>query len=289
MKLRLFLEATRQIDEAPIQDFTTVGDFSKASSFRKRSDRELLTNPRTVQRMKDMFSKTPHPFYFYFVNTPEANRFTEVGKVSREWLDQNMPLAAKEIPDHPDGITIIFTNNKGAQGVPMTPWITAHRIGHVMSRPNMQLGGGRQMQGYDKMVREVLMWTAEILEQGYGVPERNVRAIDSYSGSSDRPTQLLLKNFWQEIGNFRSARNKKFRDYFEMWNELVAQYLITGEITFRELPKAFKANRRTYQLQNQDDQLMMEELNQRLEAMASYVEGEMDRLFNEAGGQIFVM
>lgn len=287
------LDLLQRIDEAPLQTHQTIGDFNRSSSFRDPRDRRLLTNPKSVQRMKNMFSKTPHNFHFYFVNSPEANRHTEVGMIDREWLDKNMPKTSPEIPDHPDGITIIFTNNKGAARVPMTPWITAHRIGHAISRPGGYQGSKMQMQvpGYDKMRNEIMYATSSVM-QYYGVQDFPQTAdrlnFSSFDRNNIRQMQLIAKNFWQEIGTFRSARKKQFRDYFEFWNELVAQYLITGEIKFREAPRCFKSNRNQYCLPH-DDPIVHSEVDTYVESMAGYANMEMNRMFESLDGKKFVM
>jgi hypothetical protein len=57
----------KPLSEAPIEDFNTIGDFDKSSSFRKPIDRKLVTLPKSVAKIKAKWSKTQFPFNMYFV------------------------------------------------------------------------------------------------------------------------------------------------------------------------------------------------------------------------------
>ena len=108
------MRITEIIKEAPIQDYDTIGDFSKNSSFRDR-DRHLITNPATIEYVKKKFASTDHPFNLFFVNSPKARKHTEVGKVTMEWVQKNLGedvatriAGATELDN---SVNIIFTNN----------------------------------------------------------------------------------------------------------------------------------------------------------------------------------
>ena len=46
-----------QTNEAPIDNYSTIGDFTKGSSFTKKADRALVTHPVAIQKVKDFFKK----------------------------------------------------------------------------------------------------------------------------------------------------------------------------------------------------------------------------------------
>jgi len=274
--------------EVPIRDITHIGDFKKNSSFRRNADRQLVSNPKLVQKLRNKFENTHHEFDFYFINSPEGNKHTEVGKVDMEWLQKNMPKAAKYIkePD-PDGetIVVIFTNNKGAQGIPATPWILGHRIGHVLSRYSMNFRNtGRQYHAYTEFVNHLWSSTAEFLEYFYN--DSRFPTKEPQLRNENRADQLLAKNFWEQIGTFKSARDNKLRDHFEFANELIAQYLTTGNIKFNQLPEVIKGKNKRY-LTN--DPKKRQEIEHDISRMENDVDYYIDTLFGSAYGSILLM
>lgn len=272
--------------EVPIRDITHIGDFNKSSSFRKKADRELVSNPKLVQKLRNKFENTHHDFDFYFVNSPEGNRHTEVGKVTMEWLKENMPKAAKQIRE-PDGetIVVIFTNNKGAQGIPATPWILAHRIGHALARYSQNFGTtARQFHAYTEHVNHLWSSTAELLDYYYQTP--NFPDKEPGFRTRNRADELLARNFWEQIGTFKSARDNKLRDHFEFANELIAQYLTTGEIKFNQLPEVIKGKNKRYLTKDQDKR---HEIENDMLRMARDIDYYIDALFGSAYGSILVM
>lgn len=243
------------LTEAPIGDIHHIGNWDKNSSFRA-SDRAIVRNPVIIQKMRQRFGATTFDFQIFFVNSPEANKHTEVGQVDWEWLGREMPNTCQELRRltdlgqgiKEDSINIVFTNNKGAQRVPMTPWIMAHRIGHVLRRA---YGRNGQSHGSGYAYREaenyLIQGTSDILEYDYGQTQWKARTdLDlSTFGNGERGAarqkQMLYKSFWSQIGTFRSAREQKLREYFEMLNELIAQYITTGGIKFNPLPEVVEA------------------------------------------------
>lgn len=276
------------LTEAPIGDYETIGDFEKNSSIRDPRDRKLITNPKTIERVKSKFNNTEHNFNLYFVNMPKATHHKEVGEVSEDWVRENL---GDEVMDKVDmasnGINVIFTNNSGAERVPMTAWIMAHRIGHALVRVegmNQYTNSGNPMaSAFNDLIRH----TSHILASGYGfrdsiLPESLPQLI-----RADRSYQLLYKNFWQATCTFKSAREGSMRDWFEVNNELIAQYITTGRTTFNELPKSFKSGRSHVQLRGDEYELAeAEEFVQQLDSM---MDQEYDRVLSHATGRIYVM
>lgn len=100
--------------ETPIDQFQTIGDFSKGSSFTRKADRAILSNPKAVEKIKDKFSGVEQTFDMYFVNTKEGRKYSEVGEVEENFIRNELKL---DTPINRNNITVFYTNNKGDEGV----------------------------------------------------------------------------------------------------------------------------------------------------------------------------
>jgi hypothetical protein len=237
------------LQEAPIGDYKTIGNFDKSHSFRDRRDRTLITNPRSIQRLKNKFDNTDHDFNLFFVNMPGAGRHLEVGilKGGIEEVEQRLgKVVADEVrkSDLADSINVIFTNNSGSEKMVMTPWIIAHRIAHAFAR----VQGSRTNQPYLEASDVILRTTSEIMQNYYGMGASDFPASEREKDRArygqetykrSRNHELMMKNFFQKVCTFRSAREGIIRDWFEVINELFAQYITTGSIKFNAPPSEF--------------------------------------------------
>jgi hypothetical protein len=283
--------------EAPIEDLTHLGDWSKNSSYREQ-DRKLLTNPKAVSKITAQWEKTPVNFNMYFINSPEARKHTEVGMVTPEWLQKEMPTTTPLLDIKSDAVNLLFTNNSGAERVPMTGWIIAHRFGHVVSRYEYGQGGhqssqgrgrGAQRQVYDftQAREEILRITAMLFKDAYGMS----RAAE-HEGDYDtlREQDRMMVAFYQKIGTMRSARNGQIRNEFEFTLELLAQYMLTGRIKFNPLPRtiASPAGRKYYAAFRGNDQ-DYDYYNGSLDDLADTLQEVFLNLMHNCVGRIFVM
>jgi len=277
-----------QLFEAPIEDIHHLGNWDKNSSFDAK-DRKLLTTPKALEKLKTKFSNTKQNFIIYLVNSPEARKVQEIGLVSKEELFKLMPNTAPQIELNDNAITIIFNGNYGSEKIPMTPWIVAHRIGHAFSRREQGFGWNYQMKSYGNMIGEIETTTYSILHDFYEMPIPMPSSSRGYFVERDSLLRNALKNFYQEIGTFKSARDKNLREYFEFYNELVAQYVMIGEVRFNPLPRTLKVGnrygRRTYRGYSSDRTYY----DRILETMELSITSTLDDLFNEAVGKIFIM
>lgn len=271
------------LSEAPISDYQTFGDFDRSSSFRDKRDRHLVTNPNAIKRTKSKFLNTDHELNFYFVNSPAANRHTEVGLVELDWVRENIgdEVADAIEPVQHDGINFVFTNNKGAERFMMTPWIMAHRMAHSLQRMDFGIRSRYQNEQFRSAHELLVSSLLHILEYGY-----NVRSLpDDIKGvETNRRAQLILKHFAQQVCTFRSARDGKIRDWFEVVNEMFAQWATTGEIKFNTPPIMIKLGMAgTARLTDQSD----------VTDLLDMLGRDMDTLFDDAlsvaYGHIYVM
>lgn len=282
--------------ETPIANYDTVGDFSRGSSFTHKGDRALVTNPRTIEIVKKKFDNTEHIFNFCFVNTKEARKHTEIGIVSDgiHWVEENLgPEVAQKVASAmktEDSITVIFTNNKGDQRIPLTGWMMAHRIAHAAARiDNVNSNKVQYREASNALVRAF----SGIMEL-YGVhdaPDSTSRMTYSGFGKDVRTNQLMMKSWFQHVATFRSARKEIIRDWFEVLNELVAQYLTTGRIKFNKPPRNFKVRsknfgQRYYGIAGDDE---YNEACEQVESLARDMEYMISDIFSTLCGKILVM
>lgn len=274
--------------EAPIADYKTVGNFAKGSSFTRPRDRFLITNPSTITRTKSKFANTEHNLNFIFVNNKEARNHTEVGLVKPEWVKANLgdevydEVMKCELEDH---VTVIFTNNKGDKGVPMSAWMIGHRLAHATARE----GGRREAHTrYMEASNTLIRMFSDIMDEHYGarMDLRGERSL-SYNQPNARDNQLVVKNFFQKVCTFRSAREGMIRDWFEVLNELIPQYLTTGSIKFKEAPIHFKGGGRNWYRKSDDE--TNESIQYDLENIARTMEHLIDDIFYSLNGAILVM
>jgi hypothetical protein len=288
-------EGEETLEEMPIANFQKVGNWDKNSSY-KDNERKLLNNPKAVEKIKAKWAKTPHNYNMYFVNSPEANRNSEIGMVDQEWLEQNMPKALSEFQYQPNAINILFNSNKGDEKVPMTAWIIAHRFGHAISRYgkyNFTTGQSQRQVYHFTEVRNIIFRYMNNILENYGVKVGNSEERHNNSGrygehQKKANTDKILKYFFQNIGTMRSAREAALRNEFEFTLELLAQYMLTGKIKFNPLPKHFKAGQNGYYSfrGNEHD---YEYYNNALTDMAEELEDNFNAALNECEGKIFVM
>jgi len=274
-----------QLFETPIKDIDHVGDFDKRFSWKHKRDRMLVTHPATLARVKEKFGNVKQNINLLFVNTWEADDQTEIGSVNVGYIRDNLGDEVSDAIQNMDtdnSINIIFTNNKGDQRIPMTPWIMAHRMMHAFARY-----GGATKEQYVAVANNLTLFTFEYILPSYGFlyPNRYMTFNKLMFGS--RNDQLMFKHFFHEIGTFRSAREKKLREWFEVINEVGAQYIITGKIKFNELPQCFgpKGKRKCLM----DDEPMVGQAEDALNSMGDYAELSMDELLDAAVGKIFIM
>lgn len=278
--------------EAPLEDYQTHGDWSKAHGFRDKRDRMLIRHPRSIEMAKKKFGNTEHIFRFYFVNSHEAKQHVELGLMNLDWVSKNIGEdVAKAIAPHmeDDSINVIFTNNTGDERRNMSAWIMAHRIGHALASRRGDGDGFGYREAHNELIRNF----SEIMgyyttRDDFPDSEREMRGRfnDERTREDGRKKQLVMLKFFHEVGGFRSAREGNIRDWFEVMNELIAQYLTTGKIKFRPAPKSFGSKGLkgfNYHTDNVDD------VNDHLDMMARDIGYYIDNALGAVANRILVM
>jgi hypothetical protein len=267
------------LNETPIEDLSLIGDWSRNSSFRNPKDRALLTNPKAQAKIIHKWEKTVVPFNIYFINSPEANRpeRREVGEVHQEWLMANLPQTFPLLKLRDDAVNILYTNNVAAEWAPMTAWITAHRFAHVT----------KALPEFDHLCNKVFITLKFILASAY-------REEDPRYGTWEKRQifDKMLTKFCELIGTFRSAREHQIRSPYEFVYELIAQYMITGKITFNPVPRGFGHGRQAWGRPTNHASISAghdNECNQRLGILAWQVTDQCKQLLHACVGRTFVM
>jgi hypothetical protein len=285
--------------ESPVGDYKLLGDWDKGSSFTKKRDRTILQHPKAIEILKKKFNNNHHTFNLFFLNSKAGRNYTEVGKVDLDWVEANLgeDVAAEVEPTYQkDGnVNVIFTNNKGAEGRPMTAWIVAHRISHALGRYDFGRGLQKQFPSNKEAHDSIFNYFSEIMKEyghtSYPSSERaNSAEKSQYDRKKVRTNELILKHFFVKVCTFRSARENNVRDWFEILNELFAQYITTGKIKFNPPPDkfgtkgAFGSGTGEFHLRG-DREYVVEQLD----SLARTLEYYFDETLTDAGSAILVM
>jgi hypothetical protein len=268
------------INEMPISRFELQGQWGpnakRAYGFNKQ-DTGILENPRAVEKIHRAWSNSKNNFNFYFIRSAKAFKHIEVGEVSHEWVKENLGVDIEPVDDT---ITIIFTNNRGAEKIAMTAWAIAHRLGHAIRRDDI-------FSRY--LTQEIQRDFRELLGEIYGIEKR-----PSYNNF--RGDEKELRALAQTVGTMRSARQGNLRNFFEFTYELVAQWLLTGRIKFNPLPRTLLLQRRMAwgnpahrTTTSRLDDTSFAEWNEMLQGYAEKYEHYLDSVFTGLEGRMFVM
>lgn len=245
-----------------------------------KKDLGILENPNATEKIMRKWDNSKQNFEVYFARSAEARKHVEVGQKSLEWVKENLGF---EITPQPDTISIIFTQNTGTEKIPMTAWAIAHRLGHAIRRENIF-----EEYFYKQIVRDF----KDLLQNAYNL-KFNPNRYGTFLEPND---EKILKKFAYEIGTMKSVRERKLVSFYEFVYELVAQYIVTGNIKFNPLPKKFiTKNKMTYGRPdhtyahaklNEDE---YNEYNEQLQGFAEVYEYNLDSVFGSLLNKIFVM
>jgi hypothetical protein len=274
--------------EAPVGDYQTIGNFEKGSSFRNKNDRTMLTSEKAIRNVRKKFGKTPYNFNLYFVNSAKANRHTEVGQVDMSWIEKNLDPqvaeALKKSPAADESINIVYTNNKGDEKIPLTPWMMAHRFSHAAMRGK---SSDSTWSHIGEAQRHLVSQIKQLMEY-YGRQNFDPRMGGYDADNRKRSQQAMLYMFYQ-MASFKSARDRNLREWREIIHELLAEYIITGKVTFKPLPQCFGGgafgNKQNLCAKKED----MDEIHEMEETLARDMQMMLDDVLGSSIGNIYVM
>lgn len=218
------------ITEAPLADYQPIGDFSKPGPFRA-TDKKLVTHPVNQLKAAKFFEKTPYDFRLFFSNIPGTGKYSEYGKMSPDQIQQIFGDQAQQITQgSEDAITVVFVGNSGADKVMLTPWMMAHRIGHAI-QANIRRGqsnGGTWKAAEDHFFGAV----NNIIADYYGK-----KVTNQFNNKVNNALTKEYNALFNAVGTQRSSQTGQITRPYEFLYELFAQYLGTGAVTLKPLPK----------------------------------------------------
>jgi hypothetical protein len=238
----------------------------------------ILSSPAGLKKLENSFNRIGNwDFNLYFVKLPNAWKHAEEGKVSVDEVRSRLGLeVGKDFPQ-PEGdqITVFFTNNAAAEKVPLTPWTIAHRIGHAFARTFRIFRDGNNNQLLDYNNKNISQILRQLMEC-YGIQtQKDLRNSSEY----------YIRDLYQKIGKFRSARMGKLIRPAEFYHEAFAYWLLhDGELDFNDPPKFLQDSNkkawgnptgRNYMLKDEDGATeLVHQLRYALEEMFHTMVGE---------------
>jgi len=289
------------LQEMPITSFQTIGKWGPNDRPRgyNKQDIGILTNPKAIEKIHKQWSNTKENFEFYFLRAPKAAEYLEQGEVTPEWVKEKLGI---DIQPKENAITIIFTNNRASEKIPMTAWTIAHRMGHTMDRSSFN----RNSVFKGEFNREVERDFSNIVKQMFPKQQPYTSSADAagynyYGVPQPRQQNNTIQplHIARMVGTMKSVRDGNLR-MLNGWNEFVyeltAQYIINGKIKFNPLTKAVMLrNRMAWGRPNPDmkysgiDNEELTGINDSLQDMAEKYEYILDDVFQALLGKIFVM
>jgi hypothetical protein len=217
------------ITEAPLADYQPIGDFNKPGPFRG-PDKKLVPHPVNQLKTAKFFEKTPYDFRLFFSNISGTGRYSEFGPMRPDAVQEVFGKNAEQILQNSENaITVVFVGNKGDSKVMLTPWMMAHRIGHAI-----QAGERRGDKNGTWRAAEDHFFGAVngIIADYYGKKSTN-----QFGNKVNNSLAKEYNALFNAIGTQRSSRNNEITRPYEFLYELFAQYLGTGNVTLKPLPK----------------------------------------------------
>lgn len=273
------------ISEAPLADYQPLGDFNKPGPFRA-TDKKLVTHPTNQLKAAKFFEKTPYDFRLFFSNIPGTGKYSEYGKMDPHQLRDIFGDNTDTILNgHEDAITIVFVGNSGADKVMLTPWMMAHRIGHAI-QANVRRGqsnGGTWRAAEDHFFGAV----NNIIADYYGK-----KVTNQFGNKVNNALSAEYNALFNAVGTQRSSRTGQITRPYEFLYELFAQYLGTGNVTLKPLPKQQDYGRKAWGKSTQSLRLQPgaeEDSTYATEVLGRDMELMFDDVLSSLVGDILVM
>lgn len=282
----------------PLRKLTHVGNWDRNHGFREK-DRKLLTSPRAIKKIHDLWNRCPVVFDIYLVNTPQTNKtdYREIGPV-----DPSEYPGLDNINFSDDAVNIVFTNNMGVESVPLTGWVMAHRFAHVLRYSATYTWNKDWLAIVDAIEGHL-----DRIIEAFSLPDRYPYNLSKYEGRGDgygyygqvhrnadrrRAYERYRKALAEQLGTSRAARTRNLRNTYEWYYELVAQWIITGRIRFRKLGQTVDFGPAPFGRRFERhlaDAPMVYQLNNYGEKLASELEIMIENLVESAVGKVFLM
>lgn len=276
------------IDEMALKSYTTVGDFDKPGPF-QNIDKKIVQHPVTRIKTANLFSRSPYDFRLFFAQIKGTQKYRERGEQSPEILRKWFGDAAEQfIKGSDDAITVIFVGNFGAEKVPMTPWIMAHRIGHAIQASQFKT---RTTGAWKRAENHFFKTINEILGDYYAKPVDYTYNMRSNKTDFAYLSRAEYNALFNKIGTQRSSRSGQINRPYEFLYEIFTQYIATGHVRLNPLPNLVGYGKKVFGRPTQYLRSDMDavEASQITETLARDMEHHFNEVLSEAVGKIFVM
>lgn len=270
------------INESPLS-LNKIGDWDKEREYLQNkparkgktrygwtlTDMSLLSQNR-IEKIEKSWEKLPQQVDAYVVIGSKAHKFRQEGEIGLNFVRNELGITEEQWKGVNlwNKITVFFTQNKGGQKVPMTPWILAHRFAHALM--------GKGKNEFEELYKAFWVDSHELLSVVYGYELKGNDVFDK-----------IFLNYVNSIGTMKSTRNKKINNVYEFFYEVFAQYIITGKIQFNKLPKYLGNSKVGYYRSKYDD--LREQYDEKLESDADYYASKFNRFLDGCLGRTYLM
>lgn len=222
--------------EAPISDYSYTEKNDAGMSFTP-PEQKILSSEKGKQRFIKAFERTPFDFRVMFWNTNIFDATTERDNNNAQDFVDTLKAGIYSKYNGVKGsdgiITVIILGNlspefsfTASKRIPMTPWILAHKIGHGLQDHASRISSGKLFHRVKKINEMLIDMAAELEAELVPTPDSN---HDAYRWSKHFGITFQYPETITKTLTIRSQA--AMADHFEIFPELIAQYLITGKIT----------------------------------------------------------
>lgn len=202
--------------------------FDKGTGFGK-VDQDILTSKKGMAKIVRAFKNTPHNFEVFFINNDRVHGDDETDNADVDGQARihkaGVMRASGNIEGKPGVIRVVLLSNLSPfdQGkMPMTGWTLAHKIGHSLQDECYNSGW---QTPWSEPVKRILNWLNQIAAKDTGEP---------YVGTG---AWFHMHQHIHDKLTMKSARTGKLTNDFEVFAEVIAQYLVSGKVTMHVGPE----------------------------------------------------
>lgn len=265
------------LKEAPIVNVDVMGGIDD-DGFDKASIK-FINNPKFASLITSGWAKSHANFDIKFLGGG-ASKWVEYGIVTKDELETKLGL--DDFVPNPNTITVFFTNNKGAELKPITPWIAAHRFGH-----SLRAGVGRdsELRTLIHRLEDSFLNLVNTYLHAYGLKEFHSERINQFINSIGIP-ESLTREIVNRIGTMRSARQNNIDRPFEFFYEIIAQHITSGGVIFNRHPSPIEHEGDTYEFKINDG---INNFEKNIALLEQQFNNGIKNLFNYSVGRSFIM
>jgi hypothetical protein len=270
------------LKEDSVENIQMIGDWDSPKQYGwSKADTGILKSTKGLEKIKTKW-KIDEPVDIYLLKGKEYRKYVELGKVSFEFIRDTLKL---DVPIDSDHITIFYTQNTGAEKIPATPWTLAHRFGHALARRDGMALKNQAYENLRKTIEELFDSVGKIV---YG------RTTKDYYSTNNTSLRKYRKELAHALGTFKSARNRNLRADFEFTNEIIAQFIITGDVKLnrefpRVLPLIYAWGKPSGYYSKSLSQEQKDDLENILDIKESELRYDISNVISDAVGNIYVM